>query len=474
MKRLLLLLFFLPFTGNAQQILWEKYWPNLRGQFDAVVEGDSGHLFGVGNCEYHRTFANGQKDTIKGTILVKMDSDGDTLWVKKVGDEPYLKPYLFSNQNGTLTLIYWYIFWPTSELRIALIAENNGSLMLQNVINNFFFLPLLNQIIKDKDENFWLIGQKRKDSNPNESEMACLKITFLGDILAYKSYNPGNHPFSMAHYIEPMPGGRMRMSGNKGKTIVSYELDSLGNASNYKEYISNPYNFVQQNGAYVQQADSGYFLVSVNIWDGLSWPNVRSLVRKVKANGEVVWGGGKNFGGEIPIPTLDGGYIRTKGLNSVTYYERYLGDSTLAWSINSTNTQFVGNKGIKDLLFFPDQSGAGFGLILKNGPKAYISKFGNVGQPVDPSNPIPAVLSSQPKKARSEIGYAYPNPTTGIFHLLGMGQGRFLLYNSQGQLLLDEVHKGGDGINISYLPCGVYTYSLITPLSKTEGRIMRE
>lgn len=96
--------------ASAQQIIWEKYWPNVTGQFDAVVQGDSGYFFAIGNLEIIHNYGAGSsfQDTTIGIVVVKMDVYGDTVWCKKIADNPGIKSttWLKANSNGTVTAVY--------------------------------------------------------------------------------------------------------------------------------------------------------------------------------------------------------------------------------------------------------------------------------------------------------------------------------------------------------------------------------
>ena len=478
------LLFGLVFSGFAQQILWEKYWPNVKGQFDSMVQGDSGHYFGCGVMSVVRNFSQPSqfRDTLSGVILVKLTSDGDTVWFKKICDQPsnFLSGVAFMQRgsNGLLYLSLTWAVWPNSfEYRIFTVLQSNG-LSLLTVQVPYFTAPSLRGMTVDKDENLYLYGEREKAINSNTYEMFCIKVKVNGEVAYDLSFSPNNHPSSAAQYAEPMPGGKLRVSGNKGKTIVAYELDSAGNQTNYREFADNPFGYVQQGGAYVQQAERGYYLVSVNHFDGAPENSpVTAMVSKYDSLGNKIWSGYRSRNGTIPWPLLDGGYIVTTWTSNVGYIQRYSGDSTLLWEASQPNP----TTSARDFngMVFNNNEGLAFGLRANfgtggSGRYACIMKFANVGYPVDPSNPIPPVVSVKDKVKQSKIGYAFPNPTTGIFHVAGMGSGHFRMMDSQGRTVMESEHKGGDAIDVSELPCGVYTYSLITKGSKTQGRIVRE
>jgi hypothetical protein len=474
------LLFGLVVSGFSQQILWEKYWPNVKGQFDSMVQGDSGYYYGCGVMKVVHNFSQPAqfRDTLSGVILVKLTSDGDTVWLKKICDQPsnFLSGVAFiqSGSNGLLYLSLTWYAWPVYEHRIFSVLQSNG-LTLLTVQVPIFTGTTLRGMTMDKEENLYLFGEREKAINSNTYEMFCIKVKANGEVAYDRSYSPSNHPSSAAQYAEPMPGGKLRVSGNKGKTIVAYELDSAGNETNYKEFIDNPFGYVQQGGAYVQQAERGYYLVSVNRFDGDSPSNLKSMVRKVDSLGNMVWNGTRSQALTTPIPLLDGGYIITAGDLNNYYIQRFKGDSTLEWQEN-----FVANPNLTKSfggMVFNDNSGLCFGRVVQQFPGgrfSYVAKVANVGYPVDPSNPIPPVVSVKDEVRQSKIGYAFPNPTTGIFHVAGMGSGHFRMMDSQGRTVMESEHKGGDAIDVSELPCGVYTYSLITKGSKTQGKIVRE
>jgi len=160
--------------------------------------------------------------------------------------------------------------------------------------------------------------------------------------------------------------------------------------------------------------------------------------------------------------------------------QRYSGDSTLLWEVtHSTGDGVLGSARDFNGMTFENNEGLAFGLrqnygIVSPGRYPSIMKVANVGYPVDPSNPQPPILSAKELVKSGRISYAFPNPTTGIFHVVGMGSGQFRMLNTLGQTVMQAEHKGGDAIDVSGLPCGVYAYSLVTKGSRTEGRIVRE
>jgi hypothetical protein len=475
-----LLSFFLllSFQTGAQQIIWEKYWPNIKGEFDEVVQGDSGFYFGVGNLEviHHYTLAAPFRDTLVGVIVVKMNQDGDTVWCKKVADNPGNKPttWIKANDNGTLTVVYRTGAW-VSEYRLINMAQSTGANFALTTIPETYWYA--KDFGTDMEGNIYILGQREKFGIPNQYEMVCVKVNADGSIGYINGYSPNNFPTSAAQYIEPMPGGKMRMSGNKGKTIVAYELNADGSVADYKEYLDNPYNYVQQDGAYVQQSDSGHFLVSVRKWSGLA--NYKFGVAKMDGQQNTVWSYRKPGIFDFPFPTLDGGFVgqRFSDQFNEIYLERIGNDSSIIWSLDiNQNSTVPGRKGGK-LMYLGDNNGLIYGAVVPaqgGNLIAYLCMVGNVGYPVDPTNPIPPVLGTKEERRKTTVSYAVPNPTTGIFHVLGMGSGHFRMVDAQGRTVMEAEHKGGDAIDVSGLPCGVYTYTLVTKGSRTEGRVVRE
>lgn len=478
--RVLLCFLFLFLTGllaEGQQIIWEKYWPNISGEFSNMVSLEDGSYLACGFLKIKRNYLLSNQHTEEGYYVVKIDAEGDTIWTRKYNvDVNVDKPFIFNNGNGTFTMVYVSFVPNLSFVRIIWADAGSGSLLGTNIINNFGW-PMLGGSI-DAEGKIYLVGYWRKPLVPTEDEMYCLKISQSGQVVFHNGYSPANFPISAAQYIEPMPGGKMRMSGNKGKTIVAYELNADGTVADYKEYMDNPYNYVQQDGAYVQQSDSGHFLVSVGRFSGApSNANVRGAVAKMDRNGSFVWHGYRARSGTKPWPLLDGGYAITTWDASNGYFQRYHGDSTLFWEVNHSITSADVVRGFNGMLF-ENNEGISYGQLSKflvnSGDYAYIAKIANVGYPVDPTNPIPPVVGVKDQKKKGDVGYAVPNPTTGIFHVLGMGSGHFRMTDAQGRTVMEAEHKGGDAIDVSALPCGVYTYTLVTKGSRTEGRIVRE
>jgi len=336
----------------------------------------------------------------------------------------------------------------------------------------FYWYP--SYVNKDLEENLYIVGERIKPLIGNETEMFCLKISSNGVMSFYNGYSPGNHSTAVAQYIEPMVGGKMRMSGNKGKSVVAYELNTDGTVAGYKEYMNNPLGFVQLAGAYVQQSDSGHYLVSVRTWSGGAIPN--TAIIKFDSSLNKQWSCRKSGFYDFPFPTLDGGFVALRF--STEFYqifmERVGNDTSTIWSLDINQKSAIpGRRGGK-FYYLGNNDGIMYGGAIVNGRQiSYLSKVGNVGLLVDPTNPIPPVRGTQKIVTKTEIGYAFPNPSTGIFHVLGMGSGLFRMVDEQGKIVMEENHKGGDEINVSGLPCGVYTYTLVTNQSKTQGRVVR-
>jgi hypothetical protein len=195
----------------------------------------------------------------------------------------------------------------------------------------------------------------------------------------------------------------------------------------------------------------------------------------VDSVGNVIWSETKVGSITLPSVNTSGGYLIVGGQSGAIFFQSFNINNELVWAVNTSTPNVPGSKGTGKLLFLNDNSGIHYGRNVLNGSfYPFAMKIANVGYPVDPSNPIPPVVSVKDEVRQSKIGYAFPNPTTGIFHVAGMGSGHFRMSDSQGRTVMESEHKGGDAIDVSALPCGVYTYTLITKGSKTEGRIVRE
>lgn len=465
-------------TGQSQQILWEKYWPNVRGQFDAMVQGDSGFYYGVGVMKVIRNYNQPVQfqDTLEGVILVKLTEEGDTVWFRKICNQPSNLvsdvAFMEKGADGILHIGMVSYRWSELEYRIYNAVPTTGFSFLAIQIP-YSTAPTLYGMTQDGADNLYLYGEREQALFSGIYEMFCIKINSAGMVVYDKGFSPGGHPSCAAQYAEPMPGGKLRLSGNKGKTIVVFELDSLGNTTHYQEFIDNPFGFVQQTGAFVQQAERGYFLVSNLTWDGSSSASAtQSYISKVDSVGNIIWSQTRTGAIARLSPNSTGGYLVAGSyLGNLSFESNNINNQPI-WSVNTTSSSIPGIKWSEKLLFLNDNTGIGYGYNFINGRYyPFAMKVGNVGYPVDPSNPQPPVLAVSEPVSASWLSRAYPNPTTGRFQFVRGGQLR--LVNPQGQILLEQSYLPGQTLDISHLPPGVYLYSLLGPEGKGHGRIVK-
>lgn len=465
---------------SAQEIMWEKYWPNVKGRFDCMVQGDSGYYFGCGPMKVIRNFNQPAqfRDTLEGIILTKLTPEGDTVWFKKICDDisggnTYDIVFMTLGSDGLIRLgLYWYEWNVAYEYRIFSVFQSTGFSFL-SAQAPYFTAPFLLGMTSDKDRNQYLFGEREKNMGSGTYEMFCIKVNPDGAVVYDKGFSPGGHPSCAAQYAEPMPGGKLRLSGNKGKTIVALELDSAGNELAYKEFIDNPFGFVQQGGAFVQQAERGYFFVSNNSWDGTSGSTTQSYVSKVDSLGNVVWSETRSGSFTRLSPNSAGGYLTVGRHSGEISFLSFNNQNQLNWAV-STNTSLIpGRKGTGKLLFLNDNSGIHYGLNINNGNfNPFAMKVSNVGYPVDPSNPQPPVLATREKLISIGWGRAFPNPTVGKFQIAGDGTLR--LMSLQGQVLLEQKYAAGQVLDLSAYPSGHYLYQIRSERGNVSGRIVKE
>lgn len=465
---------------RAQEMVWQKIWPNVKGWFDCMARGDSGFFYAAGSMKVIRNFNQPAqfRDTLEGIILTKLTPEGDTVWFKKVCDDVYQGTannivFMDVDQNGLLHIGLQWFAWPIgNEYRIYTVFQSTGFSFLSAHIP-FYTTSSLIGMSSDFSGHHYLYGQRETSSGSGSYEMFCIKVNSQGEEVYDKGFSPSNHPNCTAQYAEPMPGGKLRLSGNKGKTIVALELDSAGNELAYKQFIDNPFGFVQQDGAFVQQAERGYFFVSNNSWDGTSGSTTQSYVSKVDSLGNVVWSETKTGRSSRAVPTLSGGYF-IAGLHAgVISFMSFDPLNQLNWTVPTSTTSIPGGKSISKLLFLNDNSGILYGRNVFNGNiNPFAMKVSNVGYPVDPSNPQPPVLATREKLISIGWGRAFPNPTVGKFQIAGDGTLR--LMSLQGQVLLEQKYAAGQVLDLSAYPSGHYLYQIRSERGNVSGRIVKE
>ena len=457
-------------NSTAQEIIWESHITNYPGKIVSIAKADNGGYMFTGYS--YREYVNPWGSSIYPRVYFgKIDENGDTLFIRQTNIfseeitmvKGRFQTYYLIAQGGSV--------YP-SVLSFQQFTED-GFLLSTTELPGYFTFPY--DATVDVNGNILIAGEIKP--TPNTWQMGLLKLDPLGNFKFHVGYYPaGFGGVSTGQVVENMKGGdRYFLSGNRGSYISTYQIDTNGVEISHKDLYRN-----KNSAGYIwasarQTIDSCFLIHGIYFYQNIG----RVVFKKVRNNGDSIWGTETpKIGFQKFKTTSDGGAI---GLHdSIDSYHRTFRkvdkNGNLVFSIPFATTQpIISGRSFND--FVSDDSGnailaGSFGSANITESFNFI-KIANVGREFDPL--VDTINTSvKPHKKEARLSYAIPNPTTGIFHVAGMGSGLFTLLDPQGKILYSSQKSGGEPVDISLYPPGIYTYTLETASSFTSGRVLKE
>lgn len=455
-------LLFLFFSGNAQQVQWAKVYPLATADYISCVTRDDNYIYAGG-----RTYRNATLSDYYRAMLIKMDLNGDTLFVKDIGIHGTIKSMTIDPYGMLRLNVEQYFFGPPSAYMNFLIQMTpNGFPIKIDTIPRY----KLNACTMGKDSSLVVVGSKRRlGGTVNETSMYFWRMNKYGVLDPWIELNPG-HPNCVANRVEQLPNGHYLVSGYVGSRIASYELDELGLTYTFKQWYQTS-DFSNMNSGYVGRVgeknwylggDGGPCLVAN--YDSLS--NKKWMHKQVgilfppqgMTDGNVVYGFSKNV---FPFNVF---YKRQ--VDSSTSWYMSVNDSLLARGI-------IGNILVSDYTYFEDQSAIIAGTIYQgssvNQRDPFFMKVANVGTPVT------SLLKPKRGPLKNETLAPWPNPTGGTLYLKQhFDQAAVHVYNMAGKEVGSYQMRFGQPINISGFETGVYLYRAVIDGKAYSGKIIKQ
>lgn len=469
----LLLLWFPGFMAGeawAQQIIYQRKMSWLPGEIGKVLRNPAGEIFMVGLARKFGTNIMG--NVYMAPFIAKVTDAGDTIFLRgypgNYAEGFYTAAFTLPD---VITIMYKISHAPLPpyafNLVVLTVSAIDGSVMSRVELQRFYPYPM--NSFSDADGYMYFSGPDVDNPKYN-----IIKISPFGEIKFERYHTPsGVTGAGVASVLTPLPGKKIWMSGKYGgNKIGSLTLDSSGELLDFKPEYVYPYsNYIYGNA--LLSTNGNRFIISERLEN---YPGgYHYLLRKVDSSGQILWNGMWPGDLRAAFPTTDGGIFHTYSYPTGQKARKLNADSTTAWEFEistpgSSPTTYIA-KAIKDAAYYSDSSALIVGFSdSTGGPYPYYARIAHVGQPYDP------ITASKPKVKRDPLAshYAWPNPTTGKMYIQGMGAGRLRFFNSLGQPVLEQDYTVGTEVNLSPLPAGVYTYTLVTPQSKTEGRVVKE
>ena len=328
MKKLLLILLFLPMIGFGQQWTKEYYFAGVPGadwddsRFSVQQTSDNGFMIFSGH-------------------LIKTDIYGDTIWTKDIGyvggdgiqtsDGGYLaisgdslfrldslgnfiwqKDIYFNAHRGIHTLDNgfafiansWYIHKQDDYPYLVKTNSLGDTLWTKRYTEGYIFESLY----QTQDSSFFITG---RNSLNNPTDVFLMKVNPTGNVV-------WNYPFGLFNeggrgtYITQTNDGGLIITGQVEESgcdkLLLLKTDISGILTWAKTISSS---FCDDIGYFVQQTTDGGYIITGDIWIG---SDTKMWLIKTDMNGDTLWT--RKFGnpygnGQSVRQTNDGGYIIT-------------------------------------------------------------------------------------------------------------------------------------------------------------------
>ena len=458
--RIALFFLSLSFTLQAQQIKWTRLYPLAKDDYIYnIVKDTEGYMYAGGSTERNRIHVGGGTYYNKA-MLIKMDTLGDTVFVKDLGipGNVYsmtLDPW--GNIRANITNLYTYY-------TIMVSMTTDGFIFDRDTIK-VTTVPYHCTI--GKDSSLIVVGLKDRAGFPGDVSMFFQRVQKDGIVDPLIELNPG-HPDCVANRVEQLPNGHYLVSGYVGSRIASYELDEFGLNPVFKQWYQTP-DLSNMTTGYVSRINGQRYMIG-----GQGNPsrvgNVDSLKAKywlrsdngVQVPPQAMTDGSTVFGYKTGPPSYQTMY--RLGPDSSTIWNMALKDSLVERGMN----RFVQ---IKSFAYFEDQSAVLAGWYYLNGTTSYdpfFMKVANVGTPVT------SLIKPKKGPLANESLAPWPNPTSGTLYLKQhFDRAEIHIYTIAGKEVGSYSIGFAQPIDISGYEAGIYLYRAVIDGKCYSGKIVK-
>lgn len=466
---------------------WEKIWGGVDNEIGYSVRqcDDGGYVF-VASGESFGT----------GILVVKTDSNGDTIWTKNIGDPAWISwdvSYSIFQTNDGGYVITGEFWGYGASLNIGdvflLKLDSNGSILWTRIYSNPNAIDVGTSVIQTIDGGFIMSALGSSSSGTTDIDNYVIKTDSAGILTWTKSYvgygsvsaesiqQTADSGFVICGYIDT-PLDSNGVFGNTSGLFIN-KLDVSGNSewvkifSNFKTGFSSAISYIEQTN------DGGFVVVGGVNRDSIIYS--KTYILKLDANGDTLWSrvfdlqGGINYA-ESVLETDNGTIVLTgssyDSLNVIREYLiktdnlgnliwiKYINDNTTGCEVHQT-------------------SDSGFiiigGIYQQNNWDIYLVKTDSSGNVVqtgfDDINYI-----------ESDIQF-YPNPCSNSINIkinqTYRVSGSICIYNIFGQKLYchPKISLSSElkhTIDLDFLSSGVYFIELLIDGERTIEKIVKE
>jgi len=399
-------------------------------------------------------------------MLIKMDLNGDTVFVKDIAIHGTIKSMTIDPWGMLRLNVEQYFFGPPSAYRNFLIQATPDGIPLKiDTIPRYS----LNACTMGKDSSLIVVGSKRTlGGTVNETSMYFWRMDKNGVMDPWIELNPG-HPNCVANRVEQLPNGHYLISGYVGSRVASYEVDSVGGNPVFHQWYQSA-NLTNMESGYVGRLGQKNWMVA-----GSGSPDI---VAAYDSSKNKLWVRKEQGVQQPPQSMVDGTLVFGYELSSPPwlYFARINADSVTTWYLNLADS--ITSQGLSSAFkvgsyaYFEDESAVFAGSMYMGSATQEdpcFLRIANVGTPV--------TSLSKPKSGplKNETLAPWPNPTGGTLYLKQhFNQATVHFYNISGKEVGQYNIHFGQPIDVSAFPSGVYLYRAVIDGKAFSGKIIKQ
>lgn len=294
------------------ELLFEKsYGGTIQEQGFNIIRTQDGNLLLLGLTELPKNSSGTQVDI----LLIKVNTNGDTLWTKTYGDSGSfdVATGLTETDNGDILLLGPQGNSPTMDIRVYRL-DAQGRLLWKKTYNSPYNDNGID-IAAIKNDTYFLLGRRQN----GDDDFLLIKIDGQGNVLSTKTY--GTPQYEEAHSIYRTQDGNFILCGHSAGIDPLHDLYLVKIDVNGNILFEKYYGGTAHDGGTDAKALSNGDLILVGETDSYGNGSRRAFYIRTDQNGEVIEE--SSYGGNLSdkfsaVWVLDGAYYMVGESESVT------------------------------------------------------------------------------------------------------------------------------------------------------------
>lgn len=442
----------------SQDIVWEKRIAlKKKDEIFCMTKDQLGNIY-LGGWTWRGGVSIGL-NVWPQTFLIKLDENGDTLYVKELDDFGRLHAMIVDHFE--VVHIFMIRELPTGFYQLNYYKMTESGFLFDKDTIDMGYVPYPKSIILASDSSICLTGDRWTN---NQHGMFYLRIRPDYTYDELKVFQPNGYS-TEGNNIEELPNGRIMISGPFSNRLGSVEVNKDGTGDSSWVWGPDSTSTGFQTSAVLNQANAKGFL-------GLNGPRLYS------------YDSSRNFGVSIRPSNYagllsahwDGSFVYfTSNVNNNRVWKRNA-DTSVAWTFNLlTNSSILPGtqKRLTSVLYNEDQSAIFSGTLQSGSDTAlrqdpYIVKIAHVGTPVT------SLVKPKKGSLANESLAPWPNPTSSTVYLKQhFNKAEVRMYNLAGKEMGVYHLRFAVPIDVSGYESGVYLYRAVIDGKFFSGKIIK-